>query len=113
MVMSGRCLHFMGLLPNIRMSYDTQNDLHKYDYPSKPIRLRCMDGLTKSLFLGRLRLERLTSKDDRSVVKKLCLETQAAHLFLLGPNGQGPIFPPTTLKMGGGGGLNSCILKQI
>ena len=41
--------------------HDTQNVLHKYNHPAKPIRLICMDGLIKPLFLGRLRHERLTS----------------------------------------------------
>ena len=41
--------------------HDTQNVLHKYIHPTKPIRLICMDGLTKPLFLGKLRHERLTS----------------------------------------------------
>ena len=41
--------------------HDTQNVLHIYNDPTKPIRLLCMDGLTKPLFLGRLRHERLTS----------------------------------------------------
>ena len=57
---TGSCLHFMGLLPNNRM-----NVLNKYNHLSKPIRFICMDGLTKPLFLGRLRLERV---DGRSVV---------------------------------------------
>ena len=38
-----------------------QNAVHKYNHPTKAIRLICMDGLTKPLFLGRLRHERLTS----------------------------------------------------
>ena len=33
---------------------DTQNGLHKYNQPTEPIRLICMYGLTKPLFLGRL-----------------------------------------------------------
>ena len=41
--------------------HDTQNVLHKYNHPTKPIRLICMDGLTKPLFLGRLRHERCNS----------------------------------------------------
>ena len=41
--------------------HDTQNALHKYNHPTEPIRLICIDGLTKPLFLGRLRHERLTS----------------------------------------------------
>ena len=41
--------------------HDTQIVLHKYNHPTKPIRLICMNGLTKPLFLGRLRHERLTS----------------------------------------------------
>ena len=56
-VMTGRCLHLMGLLPNIRC-HDTQNVFHKYNHPTRPKRLICMCGLTKSLFLGRLRHER-------------------------------------------------------
>ena len=44
-----------------------------------------MDGLTKPLFLGRLRHESDVHPRD----KKLCLEAQAAYLFLLGPNGRG------------------------
>ena len=44
------------------------------------------------LFLGRLRPERLTSNQIASQHrKKLRLEAQAAHLFLLGPNGRGPL----------------------
>ena len=69
--------------------HDTQNVLYKYNHPlaSKPIKLICMDGLTKPRFLGRLRLERLIS--NRMVGQyKLCLEAQAAHLFLLCPNGR-------------------------
>ena len=79
--------------------HDTQNVLHKYSHPSKPIRLIFMDGLTKPLFLGRLRLEQLTS--NLMVSQKLCLETKAAILFL--PNGRGPIFPldhPPGVKYG-------------
>ena len=50
----------------------------------------CMAGLTKPLFLGRLRHERLTSNQIVGQwFLKLCLEAQAAHLFLLGPNGRG------------------------
>ena len=30
--------------------HDTQNVLHKYNHPTKPIRLICMDGLTKQWF---------------------------------------------------------------
>ena len=41
-----------------------------------------MDALTKPLFLGRLSHERLTSNQ----LVGHCLEAQAAHLFLLGPN---------------------------
>ena len=41
--------------------HDTQNALHKYNHPTKPIRLLSMEGLTKPLFLGRLSYERLTS----------------------------------------------------
>ena len=60
------CNGNVGTLPPILWDFyptchDTQNVLHKYNHPSKPIRLTCMDGLTKPLFLGRLRLEWLTS----------------------------------------------------
>ena len=51
-----------------------------------------MDGLNKSLFLGRHRHERLTSNQiGRSVDKKLCLKAQTGHLFRLGPQWAGPI----------------------
>ena len=42
--------------------HDTQNVLHKNNHPFKPIRLICMDGLTKPLYLRRLadRLEPLS-----------------------------------------------------
>ena len=52
-----------------------------------------MDGLTLPHFLGRLRHKRLNSYQMVGH-KKLCLEAQAAHLFLQGLNGRGPIFPP-------------------
>ena len=35
-VMSGRCLHFMGLLPNMMMTY---NNCLKYNHPAKPQKL--------------------------------------------------------------------------
>ena len=36
---------------------------HNYNHPTKPIRLKCMDGLTKPVFLGRLSYERLTGNE--------------------------------------------------
>ena len=54
--MSGRCLHFMGLLPKIRMSRHPKSASNTTNHPSKPLRL--MYGW---LFLGRLRPERSTS----------------------------------------------------
>ena len=49
-----------GCYPTL-VCHDTQNVLHRYNQPSKPIRLICMDGVTKPFSLDRLRLERLTS----------------------------------------------------
>ena len=50
---------------------DTQNLLHKYNHPTKPIRLVCMDDLTKPLFLGRLRHERLTSNQISHILSDI------------------------------------------
>ena len=80
--MSGHCLHFI-------RGHDIQKVLRIYNHPTKPVRLYgCFD--LKPLFLGRLRPEQLTSNQGgQSVVNKLCLEAQAAHLFLQAPTGRG------------------------
>ena len=55
---------------------------HEYNYPTKQLRLICMDGFTKPYFLGMLRLsEQLTSKQVVSHSSNY-LEAQVAHLFL-------------------------------
>ena len=57
-VMSRPCHHFMEHIDKIGIKlgwHDTQNVLHKYNHPCKPI------SLTKPLFLGSLTLERLIS----------------------------------------------------
>ena len=75
--------------------HDTQNVLHEYNHPIKPLRRMCMDGLTKPLFLGRRRLERLTSNH----MGKVCLETQAVHRSISPRPHGGPYSHPTTLRM--------------
>ena len=51
--------------------HDTKNALYKYNHPTKPTRLICVDGLivdglTKPLFQGRLRHERFGRSEDWS-----------------------------------------------
>ena len=60
--MSGRCLHLWDFYPTLGC-HGTQNMLRKYMYnhPTKSIRILCMYGLTRPVFPGRLRHERLTS----------------------------------------------------
>ena len=41
--------------------YGTFHVFHECNHPTKPISLICMNGLSRPLFLGSLRLERLTS----------------------------------------------------
>ena len=60
MVMSGRCLHFMGLYP-ILGCHDTQNVLHKYNHLTKPIRIVCMNRKDRTLNGGGVML--LVHKD--------------------------------------------------
>ena len=48
------CLKLMFYVPMVSGCHDTQNLLHKYNHPGKPIRPICMNGLTKPLFLGML-----------------------------------------------------------
>ena len=53
--MSERCLHFVGLYSTLEC-HDMQNLLqYNYNHPIKQLRFICMDGLTKPLFLDRLR----------------------------------------------------------
>ena len=65
----------------------------KYNHPTKPIMLICMDGLTIliPLFLGRLIPERLISNQK---AKKLCLDAKAAHLFRKALMGGSPYSHP-------------------
>ena len=60
MVMSGLASILWDFYPTLGC-HDFQNVLRKYNLPTKPIKLICMDGLTKPDFLGRLRHEQLTS----------------------------------------------------
>ena len=48
-------------LPPTLGCHGTQHVIHKYNQPSNPKRLIGKDDLTKPLFLGRLRLERIIS----------------------------------------------------
>ena len=88
MFMSGRCLHFMGLLPNTWMS---RHPL-KYNHQGEPKRLICMDVLNWTC------TDRLSGLPviRWSVLFKLCLEAQAAHIFLRAPMGGAhiPTRPP-------------------
>ena len=46
MVMSGHCLHFKGLVPKIRMSYNIRMSYDILKVIQLKLRLICMDGLT-------------------------------------------------------------------
>ena len=74
--------------------HGTQNVLRKYNHPTKQIRRICMNGLIKPLFLGRLRLERLTSNQ---MVGHLNWRHKQPIYFSQAPMGGGPYPPPTTL----------------
>ena len=52
-----------------------------------------MDGSTETIFLGQAQTRAVYQESDgQSVMYKLCLETQAAHLFLKAPMGRDPMF---------------------
>ena len=60
MVMSGQCLHFMGLVLKIRVPWHPKS-ASIYNHPTMPIRLLCMDSLTCTTFSG----QALTRADNQ------------------------------------------------
>ena len=94
LVMSGRCLHFMRLLPNFGDEM-TSEICYLYRNPSKPVRIiLCMGNLTKLLFMGRLGTSsRLTSNQ---MVGQLSIHCAWGHK-------QPTYFSRPRLTWGGGG----------
>ena len=68
MVITGRFLNFMGLLQVLKIGDVLSSEIP----PSKQLRIIRLNGLTKPLFLGRLRPDRLT-------------------IYFFGPRGRDPL----------------------